>query len=91
MFLVLFLNIHRGKPKVLSPSCDTQNLVLSVLSLFIPFQKIENEILRLQYIGARLQYIGTEGIHFVEKWIPSVGRMVNFHLVLIWSIFDPLI
>ena len=40
------------------PSGDTQILVLSELSLFIPLQNIENKILGLQYIGARLQYIG---------------------------------
>merc|ERR1711989_203543 len=51
MFLVLFSNMNHGKPKVPSPfvrpSCDTQNLVLPELSLFIPFQNIENKILRL--------------------------------------------
>ena len=45
-FLVLFSNMNHGKPKVPSPfvrpSCDTQNLVLPELFLFIPFQNIEN-------------------------------------------------
>ena len=62
MFFVLFLNMNHGELKVPSPfgrpSSDTQNLVLSELSLFIPPQNIENKILGLQYIGARLQYIG---------------------------------
>ena len=59
---VLFSNMNHGELKVPSPfgrpSSDTQNLVLSELSLFIPPQNIENKILELQYIGARLQYIG---------------------------------
>ena len=54
--------MNHGELKVPSPfgrpSSDTQNLVLSELSLFIPPQNIENKILGLQYIGARLQYIG---------------------------------
>ena len=47
-FFVLFLNMKHGKQKVssplLRPSCDTQNLVLSELSLFIPSQNLENKI-----------------------------------------------
>ena len=43
-----FLNMKHGKQKVssplLRPSCDTQNLVLSELSLFIPSQNLENKI-----------------------------------------------
>ena len=62
MFFVLFLNMKHGKQKVSSPlvgpSCDTQNLVLSELSLLNPSQNFENKIQGLQYIGARLQYIG---------------------------------
>ena len=62
MFFVLFSNMNHGELKVPSPfgrpSSDTQNLVLSELSLFILPQNIENKILGLQYIGARLQYIG---------------------------------
>ena len=58
MFLVLSSNMNHSNPKVPSPfvrpSCDTQNLVLSELYLFIPFQNIENKILSLQYIGALL-------------------------------------
>ena len=54
--------MNHGELKVPSPfgrpSSDTQNLVLSELSLFILPQNIENKILGLQYIGARLQYIG---------------------------------
>ena len=56
MSFVLLSNQNHGKLKVPSPFgrplCDTQNLVLSELSLFIPFHNIENEILGLQYIGA---------------------------------------
>ena len=56
MFFVLFSNMNHGELKVPSPfgrpSSDTQNLVLSELSLFIPPQNIENKILGLQYIGA---------------------------------------
>ena len=48
--------MNHGELKVPSsfgrPSRDTQNLVLSLLFLFIPFQNIENKFLRLQYIGA---------------------------------------
>ena len=62
MFFVLFLNMKHGKQNVSSslvgPSCDTQNLVLSELSLLNPSQNFENKIQGLQYIGARLQYIG---------------------------------
>jgi len=62
MFFVLFLNMKHGKQNVssplLRPSCDPQNLVLSELSLFIPSQNIKNKIKGLQYIGARLQFIG---------------------------------
>ena len=58
MFFVFF----HGELRVLSafgrPSSDTQNLVLSELSLFNPPQNIENKILGLHYIEARLQYIG---------------------------------
>ena len=54
--------MKHGKQKVSSPlvgpSCDTQNLVLSELSLLNPSQNFENKIQGLQYIGARLQYIG---------------------------------
>ena len=54
----LFSNMNHGKPNVTSPfvrpSWDEQNLVLSELSLFISFQKSENRILKLQYIGAPL-------------------------------------
>ena len=56
MFFVLFSNMNHGELKVSNPlgrpSRDTQNLVLSYLFLFIPFQNIENKFLRLQYIGA---------------------------------------
>ena len=45
---VLYLNMKHGKQKVSSPfvrpSCDTQNLVLSELSLFIPSQNLKNKI-----------------------------------------------
>ena len=62
MFFVLFSNMNHGELKVPSPfgrpSSDTQNLVLSELSLFIPPQNIENKILGLQSIGAGLQFIG---------------------------------
>ena len=68
MFFVLFSNMNHGELKVPSPfgrpSSDTQNLVLSELSLFIPPQNIENKILGLQYIGARLQYIGAPKVCF---------------------------
>ena len=61
-FFVLFSDMNHVELKVPSPfgrpSSDTQNLVLSELSLFIPPQNIENKILGLQYIGAGLQYIG---------------------------------
>ena len=60
--------MNHGELKVPSPfgrpSSDTQNLVLSELSLFIPPQNIENKILGLQYIGARLQYIGAPKFYF---------------------------
>ena len=56
MFFVLFSNMNHGELKVPSPFgrplSDTQNLVLSELSVFIPPQNIENKILGLQYIGA---------------------------------------
>ena len=62
LFFVLFLNMKHGKQNVSSslvgPSCDTQKLVLSELSLLNPSQNFENKIQGLQYIGARLQYIG---------------------------------
>ena len=68
MFFVLFLNMKHGKQKVSSPlvgpSCDTQNLVLSELSLLNPSQNFENKIQGLQYIGARLQYIGASKFYF---------------------------
>ena len=48
MFFVLFLNMKHSKQKLSSPfgrpSCDTENLVLSELSLFIPPQNLENKI-----------------------------------------------
>ena len=60
--------MNHGKPKVPSPfvrpSCETQNLVLSELSLSIPVQNIENYILGLQYIGAGLQFIGAPKFYF---------------------------
>jgi len=47
-FFVLFLNMKHGKQNVSSPlvgpSCDTQNLVLSELSLLNPSQNLENKI-----------------------------------------------
>ena len=65
--------MNHGELKVPSPfgrpSSDTQNLVLSELSLFIPPQNIENKILGLQYIGARLQYIGAPKCY----WLISKG------------------
>ena len=68
MFFVLFLNMKHGKQNVSSslvgPSCDTQNLVLSELSLLNPSQNFENKIQGLQYIGARLQYIGAPEFYF---------------------------
>ena len=49
MFFVLFSNMNHGELNVPSPfgrpSCDTQNLVLSELYLFIPFHNIENKTL----------------------------------------------
>jgi hypothetical protein len=48
MVFVLFLNMKHGKQKVSSPSvgpsCDTQNLILSELSLLNPSQNLENKI-----------------------------------------------
>ena len=63
--------MKHGKQKVSSPlvgpSCDTQNLVLSELSLLNPSQNFENKIQGLQYIGARLQYIGAPS----SSWLPG--------------------
>ena len=71
MFFVLFLNMKHGKQKVSSPlvgpSCDTQNLVLSELSLLNPSQNFENKIQGLQYIGAWLQYIGAPSSSWLFK------------------------
>ena len=65
--------MNHGELKVPSPfgrpSSDTQNLVLSELSLFIPPQNIENKILGLQYIGARLQYIGAPKCYWLMEFV----------------------
>ena len=79
--------MNHGELKVPSPfgrpSSDTQNLVLSELSLFIPPQNIENKILGLQYIGAWLQYIGAPKcswlfIHFLkDQFAPAVIKILG--------------
>ena len=75
MFFVLFLNMKHGKQKVSSPlvgpSCDTQNLVLSELSLLNPSQNFENKIQGLQYIGAPS-----------SSWLPGYGGGGGRRLVI---------
>ena len=83
MFFVLFLNMKHGKQNVSSslvgPSCDTQNLVLSELSLLNPSQNFENKIQGLQYIGARLQYIGAP----LSSWLlVGQGKLVALSIEL---------
>ena len=72
--------MNHGELKVPSPfgrpSSDTQNLVLSELSLFILPQNIEKKILGLQYIGARLQYWSPQ--MFLTVWDPK-GRTISWH------------
>ena len=74
--------MNQGDLKVPSPfgrpSSDTQNLVLSELSLLIPPQNIENKILGLRYIGARLQYIGAPKCN----WLLVTHRARLFNLSL---------
>ena len=87
MCFVLFSNMNHGELKVPSPfvrpSSDTQNLVLSELSLFIPPQNIENKILGLQYIGAWLQYIGAPKCYwlFVVCTLQSWSLLASMFIV----------
>ena len=77
MFFVFFSDMNHGELKVPSPigrpSRDTQNLVLSELSLIIPFQNIENKFLGLQYIGG-------DQVHWRSRF-----KLVRVVQVVSWS------
>ena len=84
MFFVFFSDMNHGELKVPSPigrpSRDTQNLVLSELSLIIPFQNIENKFLGLQYIGAPKFYFQYSGKEWGEKVMTKPGFVCHMRV-----------